>query len=181
MADHTERLNDFATISRRGAAAPITRAAIERKCADARANPRGREIHVLHDGDADPLQRMINAMQPGTYVCPHRHFDPPKAEAVLVCSGSLAVLVFDDTGNIDWGLSVHAAATGPVIGADLRVGVWHTMVVLEPDTAIFEVKAGPYSPANDKDFAPWAPAYGDMAADAYLAGLETEARRRFNL
>ena len=41
--------------------------------------------------------------------------------------------------------------------ADIRAGVWHTLVAMETGTVIFEVKPGPYSPLTDKDFARGAP------------------------
>jgi hypothetical protein len=40
------------------------------------------------------------------------------------------------------------------------------------ETAVcFEVKAGPYDAATDKEFAPWAPREGDPSAPEYLAKL----------
>ena len=54
------------------------------------------------------------------------------------------------------------------IGVDIRPGVWHSMAVLTPHVVCFEVKPGPYSAANDKDFAPWAPREGDPRAGEYL-------------
>ena len=35
----------------------------------------------------------------------------------------------------------------------------------------YEVKPGPYSAANDKDFAPWAPREGEPGVAAYLESL----------
>jgi hypothetical protein len=40
----------------------------------------------------------------------------------------------------------------------------------------FEVKPGPYSAANDKDFAPWAPMEGDAGAGAYLDTLVSRVK-----
>jgi hypothetical protein len=45
------------------------------------------------------------------------------------------------------------------------------MAVLTPHVVCFEVKPGPYSAANDKDFAPWAPREGDPRAGVYLDRL----------
>jgi hypothetical protein len=42
---------------------------------------------------------------------------------------------------------------------------------LSDHVVCFEVKPGPYSAANDKDFAPWAPREGDTGAATYLAAL----------
>ncbi|MCX6266256.1 MAG: hypothetical protein NTW16_02715, partial [Bacteroidetes bacterium] len=39
------------------------------------------------------------------------------------------------------------------------------------DAVAYEVKDGPYSPANDKNFAPWAPKEGDAGTTDYLTSL----------
>ena len=63
------------------------------------------------------------------------------------------------------------AAGAEVVGLDVRPGVYHTVVTLEPDTVVFEAKTGPYNERVDKDFAPWAPAEGSPEAQRYLATL----------
>ena len=57
--------------------------------------------------------------------------------------------------------------------AAIQPGVWHTMAVLSAHVVCFEVKPGPYSETNDKNFAPWAPREGDPRAKAYLERLVT--------
>jgi cupin fold WbuC family metalloprotein len=66
--------------------------------APARA-PRLRAHHNLHDSPEAPAHRMLVAMEPGSYVRPHRHLDPNKAETIIVLRGRLGVLVFDDEGG----------------------------------------------------------------------------------
>jgi hypothetical protein len=68
-----------------------------------------------------------------------------------------------------------------VYGCDIRPGVWHTIFALVPDTVVFEVKPGPYSPANDKDFAPWAPREYSPEAAPYLATIEDAFRALWGL
>ncbi|MCG3173166.1 MAG: hypothetical protein GMKNLPBB_01344 [Myxococcota bacterium] len=135
-----------------------------------RASPRGRIILPLHDGAGDPTHRMFNAMQPGTYVRPHKHLDPPKSEVILCVRGKTGVVFFDENGTP----TEHALLEpgGAVFGVDIRPGVFHTFVALAPDTVIFEAKTGPYQPASDKDFAPWAPAEGSPGAAAYWKTIE---------
>jgi cupin fold WbuC family metalloprotein len=103
----------------------------------------------------------------GTYIAPHRHSDPPKAEAFLALEGELAFFTFDDSGRI---ATAHVLGRD-AIGIDIQPGVWHTLAVLTPHAVCYEVKPGPYSPAKDKDFAPWAPREGDPEAAAYLERL----------
>jgi cupin fold WbuC family metalloprotein len=46
--------------------------------ATAADSPRRRANHNIHPVLEDPVQRFFNAMQPGTYVRPHRHSMPPR-------------------------------------------------------------------------------------------------------
>lgn len=136
----------------------------------ARQSPRRRMNHNLHASYAEPCQRLLNAMEPGSYVRPHRHLTPPKPECFLAVRGRLAALIFTDDGIIE--RIIPFAAGGDTIGVDIPAGVWHAILALESGSIFFETKPGPYFPPSDKDFAPWAPAEGSDEAAAYLAGLE---------
>lgn len=133
----------------------------------ARQSPRLRTNHNFHVSMEDNPHRFLNVMLKGTYITPHRHRDPPKAESFLVLSGELAFLTFDDSGQI---ADTHILGRNP-IGIDIQPGVWHTLAVLSEHAICFEVKPGPYSVANDKDFAPWAPREGEPRASEYLERL----------
>jgi cupin fold WbuC family metalloprotein len=115
----------------------------------------------------DNPHRFLNVMMRGTYITPHRHHNPPKSESFLVVEGEVAFFTFSDAGQIT---GTHVLGRD-AIGVDIQPGIWHTMAVLTPHAICFEVKPGPYSAANDKDFAPWAPREGDPAAGAYLECL----------
>jgi cupin fold WbuC family metalloprotein len=52
----------------------------------------------LHPELSDPVQRLAIAMEPGTYVRPHRH--PHTFELLTALSGRFLVLNFDDNGNV---------------------------------------------------------------------------------
>lgn len=151
---------------------------LERALAASRASPRKRIILPFHRTLDDPLHRMLNAIQPGSYVHPHRHLSTPKSEAWIVLRGELLFVSFDDDGRVDQ--SAVLAPGGAHFGVDLVPGRYHTIVALEPDTVIYEVKSGPYTKDADKAFAPWAPAEGTPEAEVYLAELEelaSSARR----
>lgn len=134
-----------------------------------RRSPRRRVILPLHPSHTDTLHRMLNACQPGTYVQPHRHLAPPKAESILVLRGAIGVVVFDAGGRITQEFLLKASSD--TFGVDLHPGVYHTFVILEPDTVLFEVKPGPYQEATDKDFAAWAPVEGSIEARRFLEAL----------
>ncbi len=116
--------------------------------------------------DENP-HRFLNVMLRGTYVTPHRHLDPPKAESFLVLEGEIAFFVFDDRGAV----TARYILGRETVGIDIDPGIWHSLAVLTPEAVCYEVKPGPYSAVNDKDFAPWAPREGDPAAPAYLEKL----------
>lgn len=136
--------------------------------AEAQASPRLRKNRNLHRDYQEPCQRLLNAMEPGSYIRPHRHLDPPKPEAFLVLRGRFAALIFDDDGTL---MQVVPLGRGAASGLDVPAGVWHSIVCLEEGSVFFETKPGPYAPLDDKDFAPWAPAEGSPEAVAYLARL----------
>ncbi len=154
----------------------IEESIVEEALAYSRRSPRLRVILPFHKAPEDPLHRMLNAAQPGTYVRPHRHLDPPKSETWVLLRGRVLFFTFEDDGRIR--ASVELAAGSPRFGVDLVPGVYHTFLVLEPDTVIFEVKNGPYAKETDKSFAPWAPPEGDANAAEYLDGLREAHRTR---
>jgi cupin fold WbuC family metalloprotein len=152
-----------------GDLAIISRSLVAASVAYSRESPRRRVIQPFHKGAADPLHRMLNAVQPDSYVRPHRHLDPPKAEAWIVLQGALAFFTFEDEGAVRDCLRL--AANGENFGVDLAPGVYHGFIALEPDTVIYEVKTGPYSELDDKAFAPWAPLEGAPEAAGYMRRL----------
>ena len=120
--------------------------------AEARQATRLRRNRNLHAAP-DLAQRIQNAPQPGTDVRPHRHCrtDPGTGfECFLVLQGALGLLVLDDQGQLL--ARERLAAAGPLRGIELPEGTFHTLVALEPDTVMFELKQGPYVPVADKDF-----------------------------
>jgi len=58
----------------------IDNALFEKLCEKADESPRRRAHHLVHDSHGDLVQRMLIALQPGTYFRPHRHCRPPKWE-----------------------------------------------------------------------------------------------------
>lgn len=138
-----------------------------------RCSPRRRIILPLHKGPGANLHRMLNAIQPHSYIQVHRHLHPPKPEAIIVLQGAIAAFVFDPAGQI---LEKTVVATGTAaFGIDFEPAVLHTFVALQPDTVLFEVKPGPYEVQTDKDFAPFAPAEESPAAAGFMAGLYEQA------
>ena len=129
----------------------ITPIMLESLSQQAQASPRRRANHNLHTTLSDPVQRLAIAMEPDTYVRPHRH--PHTWELLFPLSGRFVVLHFDNAGIV-------TART--LLGDDAKVietpaGGWHAVRSLESGGVIFEVKHGPYQPMAAADYAPWSP------------------------
>jgi cupin fold WbuC family metalloprotein len=135
---------------------------------------RRRENHNFHTRASDAAHRLLNAVEPGSYIPPHRHLDPSKDETFVVLRGRFGLICFDDAGAVT--RAVRLEPGGPVFGANLPSGTYHTLVSLEPGSVFFEAKAGPYVPLTDAERAPWAPREGDEESAAYLETLEQRFR-----
>jgi cupin fold WbuC family metalloprotein len=150
-----------------GAVQILNRALLDDLIERARSSARLRVNHNFHASMEDNPHRFLNVMIRGTYVAPHRHLDPPKAESFGVLEGEVAFFIFDDSGSV---VRTEVVGRNP-IGIDLPPGVWHTLTPLSAHAVCYEVKPGPYLASNDKDFAPWAPREGVPAAASYLESL----------
>lgn len=142
---------------------------LSRKAVDA---PRRRMNLNHHDDLADPINRMLNAFEPGTYVQPHKHENPDKREVFLILRGSLVVVFFDDLGNANEFVMLNRETGNYAV--EIPAGVWHTIIALEEGTVVYEVKDGPYFPMNDKNFALWAPKENEGGWDEYLKMLTNQ-------
>ena len=148
----------------------IDDALLDEVCREAAASPRRRKNRNFHPRDDHPAHRLLNAMQPDSYIPPHRHLDPNKDESFVVLRGLLGLLIFDDAGSVLH--SVKIGAGGSAVGVDIPHGAWHTAIALEADTVFLEAKAGPYLPFTAAERAPWAPAENSPQAAAYLTALK---------
>lgn len=130
--------------------------------ARAKRSDRKRTHYNLHPELDDPVQRLVIAIEPGSYIRPHRHPEKGKWELFIVLTGAAVMLVFDDKGQVTqrFELSVN----GDNHAVEVPDQAWHTLAALEPGTVMMEFKPGPYAPLAEEDFASWAPAEGDGQA-----------------
>jgi len=115
--------------------------------AEAAENLRFRKNYNLHASLDDKVQRLLNALEPGTELPVHRHRHTD--ETYLLLRGSLILKLYDDSKTL-----VDEYVLNPETGnygASIPAGQWHTIEVLEKGTVIFEVKEGPYAPLSDED------------------------------
>jgi cupin fold WbuC family metalloprotein len=137
----------------------------------AAASPRKRMNLNLHAELTDPISRFLNAGIVGTYVRPHRHRSG-KWELVSVLQGRCDLVIFTSEGVLENRVPLSSEGTGV---AEIPGGDWHSVVFHAPAAVVLEVKAGPYEPWLDKEFASWAPPENDPAAASFVTWLEAAA------
>lgn len=116
-------------------------------CKQAKENPRLRMNYNLHTELDEPVQRLLNALEPGTEIPIHRHRHSD--ETYLVMRGSLFVILFDENKKL-----LNKVLLDPkegTYGVSVPAGQWHSIEVLESDTVIFEIKEGPYMALTSED------------------------------
>jgi cupin fold WbuC family metalloprotein len=136
----------------------------------AKASARQRKNFNFHLHDQDICHRLLNALEPDTYIPPHRHLHPAKAESIVILRGKIGVLFFDAEGRFEQHHILQPA--GEVFGVNISPGVYHSVVALVPGSVFFEAKAGPYVPATADERADWAPAENSAGAAEYLAKMK---------
>jgi cupin fold WbuC family metalloprotein len=132
------------------------------------ASPRLRINHNLHPDDQSKAHRLLNAIEPGSYIRPHRHLDKEKDETFVIMRGMLAVLTFSDSGQI---ADTALLAPDKTLIVNIPHGVYHTAISLAPGTVFFESKAGPYLPFSQAELPDWAPEPDTPEAANYMAKL----------
>jgi len=147
----------------------IDSALLDFASAAAKASPRGRKNQNFHANDNDASHRLLNAIEPGSYVAPHRHLDPTKDESIIVLRGKLGAVFFDVDGKITEHVLLQPG--GAAVGINVPHGTYHTVIGLESGTVFFESKAGPYVALSQAERASWAPSEGEDATQEYLGKL----------
>ncbi len=110
-------------------------------------NERLRINFNLHASLDDQVQRLFNALEPGTVLPIHRHKNT--AETYIVMRGRLEVLMYDENCNLTETVDINPEEGN--YGMHIDAGLWHTINVLEKGTIIFEVKQGPYKPLDEDE------------------------------
>ena len=130
---------------------------------------RKRSHHNLHPELTDPVQRLCVALKKGTYIRPHRH-RAPKWEMILVLSGSIIVLIFEEDGRVKERINISLKSD--VKGIEIPVDTWHTLIPENDDAVILEIKQGPYSPSLPEDYAEWSPEEETSEVKHFLSWID---------
>lgn len=150
-----------------GDAVLFTPASLAPLLASSQHSPRKRMIQPVQRTENSLVQRLLNAMQCGTYIRPHCHPGDQASETVVLLQGRLGLLIYDHEGKVT---AQYDLTPGCLI--DIEPNTWHGMVCLSENTVIAEFKKGPYDAKTDKEFAPWAPEEHSTAAPHYVQELE---------
>lgn len=131
----------------------------------AKNSTRKRINYNFHNSSNDHLQRFLNAAEPETYVRPHKHENPDKVEIFLILKGRVLVIEFDDNGKI----IDHAILDSDEgnKGVEILPRTWHSIIVLQKDSILYEIKEGPYGMETAKIFAKWAPEEGTKESQEF--------------
>ena len=136
-----------------------------------------RELYLLHYLDKatntspDLIQKLILAMEKGTYLVPHRHL-LSKTETSICIQGKVAVVVFDDKGKL-----IDYCIIGPKeksLGTIINTKKYHSSIALEKASVLLEFTEGPYDAKTHKQRASWAPADGSERGGKWVEDVKEE-------
>ena len=133
----------------------------------ARLSPRRRMNHNFHTDLGDPVQRLLNALEPWTYIRPHKHAD--KEESFVLLRGTVLAVTFNDDGSIR-DHSILSASSG-ILGIEFEEGCYHMLTSLESGSVVYELKEGPFIPHTEPTSAPWAPREGSEEVENFLRAV----------
>ena len=105
----------------------VTRELLGRITAEALQSPRLRKNFNFHPSDESRCHRLLNAIEPASYIRPHRHLDPEKDEAFILMNGSLGIILFADNGAVTE--TVLLSQANGNLAADIPHGVYHLSLI----------------------------------------------------
>ncbi|MDX9714326.1 MAG: WbuC family cupin fold metalloprotein [Dissulfurispiraceae bacterium] len=121
-------------------------------------DPLGRARICMHKSRNDNIQEMLILLKNKSYLKPHRNVKFSKSYCVLL--GKVALVIFNDAGNITEFIELGCDAAGMNMICRLNVNVWHTLVSLSDYSVFIETNGGPYI-QNESEYADWAPTESD--------------------
>jgi cupin fold WbuC family metalloprotein len=138
-----------------------------------RTSERKRAALALHEANHSGPRVLVNAIQPGSYIQPHRH-DAQFGEIWQHLTGEVTIVLHHDDGGIKEAVSLSKTY---LRAFEVPPGEWHTAFALQP-SVVYEISQGPYDERKYKEFASWAPREDEPEkASAYLTQLQEEAFR----
>lgn len=114
----------------------------------AKVSPRLRMNMDLRNSDKDLSQRMLNAIEPGSYIAIHRH---QKSTETVVCLRGKVVEEFFDELERTCTDAIELSPAGSVMAINIPVGQWHRVRAVESGTVILSMMDGAYEPQSPAD------------------------------
>ena len=141
----------------------------------AKTSPRRRTNYNFHKSYTDPVQRFLNAVEPDSYLRPHKHEDPDKTEIFVILKGRVLIIEFDDNGNITDHFILDFEKGNK--GVEIPPKTWHSFIALQEGSVLYEIKEGPFIEDAEKIFPTWSHQEGTEEAD----GFNEKVLRELNL
>src|SRR5437016_3169335 len=125
-----------------------------------RQTPKRRVRINAHPGSNDDLHEMIIAIEPGSYIRPHKH--PGKSEAFHIIEGEVDIVVFNEEGNIERIVSLAAKGSRYPFYYRMSTAYFHTLIIRSDLLVVHEITNGPFL-STGTIYAAFAPEEGDTA------------------
>jgi len=142
----------------------------------AKNSPKLRHAKILHKPGA-LFNMAFNFLLSGSYMRPHTHPSEEKVEEITILEGKIAVIFFDDKGNVTQTTILEIPGSKSI---RVPAFTWHTYVILSDKATTYETMNGVYDPKTWKDFARWAPKEDAPESATYLKELKERFGRSFN-
>lgn len=148
---------------------------LEKLKAAVKASPKGRARINAHPDGEDTLHEMIIAIDPASYIRPHKH--PGKSEAFHIVEGDVDIVVFSDDGEIDRIVELGAPGGSRAFYYRMSSAFFHTLIIRSRMLIVHEITNGPFRPQATV-FADFAPEESETGkAEAWQADLLARVAR----
>jgi len=129
---------------------------------------RRRSPKILHS-KGDYLNKVFNFILSDSYMQPHLHPGNEKIEKMHLISGSFALVIFDDNGQV---IETNILEKDKNNFVAVPSYTWHTYLMLTDQVIVYEEMDGVYDPSTWKEMASWAPKENTPEAKKYLEMLK---------
>ena len=124
-------------------------------------NKKGRVRINFHQDNSDLLHEMMIAIQPDSYIRPHKH--PGKSESFHIIYGAVEIVVFEDDGTIREVVSLAAKDEKKAFFYRMSRPFFHTLIIYSDLLVVHEITNGPFV-KDDSKFGSFAPAESSSAS-----------------
>jgi len=102
--------------------------------------PKRRVRINAHKGSEDELHEMIIAIEPGSYIRPHKH--PGKSEAFHIIEGEVDIVVFSEDGSIEQIVSLAEKGGPHPFYYRMSTAYFHTLIIRSDLLVVHEITNG---------------------------------------